>query len=112
MKHKREYRLLGICKFCNAEIYGDHSNKYQSHQRWCLKNPNRDKAVNQAKAAFKKAEVVQLMKIKRLKQLNLTKSISTFFNANDVVKTMKFGFQTKILKKAIILSIAHMLVQM
>lgn len=58
MKHKREYRLLGICKFCHSEIYGDHSNKYQAHQRWCLKNPNRDKAVNQAKAAFKKASSI------------------------------------------------------
>lgn len=51
MKHKHEYRLLGICKFCHKEIYGNYLNKYQAHQRWCLKNPNRNKAVEQIKNA-------------------------------------------------------------
>jgi hypothetical protein len=31
MKHKKEYRLLGICKYCGQEIYGEHSNKLQAH---------------------------------------------------------------------------------
>lgn len=58
MKHKREYCLLGTCKYCGQDIYGDHSNKYQAHQRWCLKNPTRDKALNQLKVAAKNGSKV------------------------------------------------------
>lgn len=47
----KEYRMLGICKYCQQKIYGTHHNKYQSHQRWCLKNPNRNKALSQIKSA-------------------------------------------------------------
>ena len=71
MKHKREYRLLGICKYCNQDIYGDHSNKYQAHQRWCLKNPNRNKALNQIKAAAKNGnKVVNSNRAAKAKILN------------------------------------------
>ena len=58
MSESNEFRYLGICKFCGEEIYGTHHNKYQAHQRWCLKNPTRDKAVNQAKSAFRCASKV------------------------------------------------------
>ena len=52
MSESNEFRYLGTCKFCGEEIYGTHHNKYQAHQRWCLKNPTRDKAINQARFAF------------------------------------------------------------
>ena len=58
MNESNEFRYLGTCKFCGEEIYGNHHNKYQAHQRWCLKNPNRNKALNQIKAAAKNGSKV------------------------------------------------------
>ena len=53
MKHKQstDYRLLGKCKYCNQEIYGTHSNKFQAHQRFCKQNPDRYKSLIQIKTA-------------------------------------------------------------
>ena len=40
---------LGHCKFCNEEVFGTHHNKLIAHQRYCVCNPNRDKAIEARK---------------------------------------------------------------
>ena len=52
-ENNNKIRYLGTCKFCKKEIYGTHHNKYQAHQRWCLKNPNRNKTISQFQQASK-----------------------------------------------------------
>lgn len=51
MSKNKEYRLLGVCKYCGQEVFGTHPNKFQAHQRFCKENPNRNKALNQIKIA-------------------------------------------------------------
>lgn len=58
MKHNKEIRLLGICKYCKQEIYGEHFNKFQAHQKWCKLNPERDKASQQLRCAGLKGSKV------------------------------------------------------
>ena len=71
MSRNREFRYLGTCKFCGNQIHGTHHNKFQSHQRWCLKNPNRDKTVKQARLAFKRgSEVANANKQLKAAKLN------------------------------------------
>ena len=40
---------LGHCKFCNEEVFGTHHNKLIAHQRYCICNSNRDKAIEARK---------------------------------------------------------------
>jgi rRNA maturation protein Nop10 len=31
MSKNKEYRLLGVCKYCGQEVFGTHPNKFQAH---------------------------------------------------------------------------------
>ena len=74
MSKNKEYRLLGVCKYCGQEVFGTHSNKLQAHQRFCKENPNRNKELNQIKTAgikgsknssFNRSEKAKILNEKR-----------------------------------------------
>lgn len=72
-KYNTEYRSLGHCKYCNEEIFGTHHNKLVQHQRFCICNPNRQKAVD----ARKRGAITMNKKVNEKRHILKEKDIST-----------------------------------